>query len=137
MKKSPKRSRRTRIAALVGAFALVGGAAAGQSVLRERSAEERENDPDQPKFLERAMGDEGEYLRKREAWSHEIQGLPYRVAGDPRANAVGVQQVAQARERELARTGGNPAVQFSVGSAWTQLGPAPIPNGQTFAPTST
>ena len=77
------------------------------------------------------MGDEGSYLKLREAWEHQIQGLPYETPFDPRVAAVAAQSAARQAQESRARTQGDAVALFGSGTPWTPIGPAPIPNGQT------
>jgi photosystem II stability/assembly factor-like uncharacterized protein len=83
-------------------------------------AQEPEAEADLPPF---AVGvDKEQYLRQRADWVAFQRGFPHFLPYDPRARALAEMDAA---ERSLA-----PALALP---SWTQLGPAPIPNGSTMS----
>ncbi len=94
-------------------------------VFAQPSAREshEENDPDVPPF---ARGiDKAEYLRMRGAYIDMLRGVPYETPYNPRVKAI----IEMQRQLSDLRHSINAA-------AWTSLGPAPIPNGQTEGTTT-
>jgi hypothetical protein len=71
--------------------------------------------------------DRGEYLHARSEHIALVRGVPHFLPYDPRALALQEMAAREAEERAL-HPEGDPAL-------WMQLGPNPIPNGQT-SPTS-
>jgi len=98
---------------LLAAFALL--------ILPVSSAEVRaqSDDPDLPGFLS-GRTNKQDYMRLRDGYIAMLRGLPHNLPYDPRVKAITEMQRSTARS--LART---------TSTAWTPLGPAPIPNGQT------
>ncbi len=81
-----------------------------------------DSDPDMPPFLQGNI-DKQEYLRLRSEHIGRLRGLPYPEMDNPRIRAL--QQLDLQLKSQLKST-------MSVMSpAWTSLGPAPIPHGQT------
>src|SRR5207248_2283649 len=76
--------------------------------------------PDRPAF---APEDDGSYLASRDAYNSALHGAPPGVAVDP-ASRLRAVAVLQRQEAQLAKTTNSP-------TTWTELGPAPVPNGQT------
>jgi hypothetical protein len=78
----------------------------------------QENDPDLPSFIKGI--DKETYLRLRSEHVALLRGLPHGLPYDPRVRAINEtqQQIGLARAR-------------TTSTAWTPIGPAPIPNGQT------
>ena len=85
-----------------------------------------------------------EYLRRREQMINLLRGLPFPVVGNPRTKALQLlkQQEAALRNRttqtsSTSTTSGSTSSTSSTSSlnllspAWTPIGPAPIPDGQT------
>ena len=79
-----------------------------------------DDDPDLPAFL-RGSIDKSQYLRMREEYIALLRGLPHNLPYNPRAKAI----VEMERQHALMKT------QSVAATSWTELGPAPIPNGQT------
>jgi hypothetical protein len=84
---------------------------------------EEDDDPDMPSRLQINMGKE-EYLRARMDHIALLRGVPHFLPYDPRMRALHEMQQQEAHQVRI-----DP-------SFWTQIGPAPIPNGQTNPPTS-
>lgn len=82
----------------------------------------RETDPDLPPHLQAA--DKAEFMRLRDENIALLRGMPHFLGYDPRVKAL---RELEEQERRVPQI--DPAF-------WTQLGPAPIPNGQTVPPTS-
>ncbi len=83
-------------------------------------ADVREVDPDLPPFAEGRI-DRETYLARRQGWYEQVRGIVDGATARDRARAVAAMQ---SQTRALGP--------FGVGPAWTPLGPAPIPNAQTF-----
>jgi hypothetical protein len=79
----------------------------------------RAEDADMPEFA-RDLVDKETYHRMREANINLLRGLPYETPYNPRLKAV------DEMKAQVARLG-----PFALGTGWTAIGPAPIPNGQT------
>ncbi|MBI1761579.1 MAG: Ig-like domain repeat protein [Acidobacteria bacterium] len=79
---------------------------------------EEEDEADLPPFA-RGTIEKDEYLSARDEYIRMVRGLPYPEGANPRIAAIN-----QAKIQEQARPG-------SLLAAWTPIGPAPIPNGQT------
>ncbi len=102
--------------------------AAASSQAHPITEEDAANDPDLPSFLHGQM-DYAEYLRQRGAAIDERRGLPFALTKDhpenPRVKAMKLMdQQFQLRLQETPAGGPPPAT-------WTEIGPAPIPGGQT------
>ena len=105
-----------------GAFQQAGqqqpGGQANRTQTQARAASDQEEDPDRPPFARGLIG-KSEYLNLRQQHINLLRGLPYDRA-DRRILAI----------REMER-------QFQVNlplinqTTWTEIGPSPIPNGQT------
>lgn len=81
--------------------------------------------PDIPENVLRGRDiDREEFLRERAEQIGQLRGLSKIDAVDPQWR----QQAVAEFEQELARRGAGPS--------WTEIGPAPIPNGQTVGPTT-
>ena len=96
------------------------------------STGDEENDPDLPAGLRGLVKiDPAEYLRLRSEYIARIRGIDVKNPPDLhlRTNAIGVmeQQELQIQRAAQAAGGSGPLVP----GTWTELGPAPIPNGQT------
>ncbi|MBI5473338.1 MAG: T9SS type A sorting domain-containing protein [Ignavibacteriae bacterium] len=116
----PLHSTRRVLAWLISAFLIFTPHANAQTSARQTG---EENDPDVPPF---ARGiDKAEYLRQRGAYIDMLRGVPYETAYNPRVKAI----LEMQRQRADFRQSINAA-------AWTSLGPAPIPNGQTEGTTT-
>jgi hypothetical protein len=92
---------------------------------------EEVDDPDRPKFL-RGNFDEAEYMRLREEHIARLRGVEPDKPFDPTARGRAINQM-ELQMAELAK-----AVEKSKGTLqplvfpnWVELGPNPIPNGQT------
>ncbi len=96
-----------------------------QTVLDDDNAE---NDPDLPGFL-RGTIDLQSYLAARQDAIQELRGLPLPVSKahpNPRAEAIRTMEQQMALQFDRAsQSGGLPP------AGWTEIGPSPIPNGQT------
>ena len=80
--------------------------------------EEEEDDPDMPPFA-RGLIEKDEYLNKRQQNINLLRGLPY-DRPDRRITAIrALEQQYQTRAAQIDQTN------------WTEIGPSPIPNGQT------
>ena len=113
-----RRSRASKLlmaAVLIGGPLVAGGVAIGQ---RGESAA----DPDLPPFGQDM--DKLAFMRARNDYIALLRGMPHFMRYDPRVKAL---RELEQQERELPQI--DPAF-------WTQLGPAPIPNGQTNPPQS-
>jgi len=84
----------------------------------------RSDDPDLPAFLQGRVFDKEAFLRARAEAVAELRGLPHFLAYDPRLRALHELQEQERRTPQIDPT------------FWTQIGPAPIPNGQTVPPPS-
>ena len=86
-------------------------------------------DPDLPSFM-RGHIDEQEFLLLRAEATAAKRGLPYDLPYNARAKAI---RELEAAERSPAHLNSPDISETS----WTEIGPSPIPNGQTGATTST
>ena len=93
--------------------------AAAQKSGSGQTLQEEEDDPDVPPFA-RGLIDKGDYLTRREENINFLRGLPYADGPNPRIKAI--QEMVRQRETN--------AVNINNGT-WTEIGPAPLPNGQT------
>ncbi len=112
---------------------------ASQNPLSARPAAqtgENDNDPDLPAFL-RGKIDKQTYLKLRAEYIGRIRGIDLNNPADPhiRMNAI---RTMEQQEQRIYRNQSQSAtrgtiVPFSPPSSttWTELGPSPIPNGQT------
>ncbi len=101
-----------------------------------QAGENEESDPDLPAFL-RGKIDKETYLKLRAEYIGRIRGIDLNNPPDPhiRMNAIRTMEQQEQRiygNRSLSATHGTIAP-FSPPSSttWTELGPSPIPNGQT------
>ncbi len=91
------------------------------SIKAQAPADAEDDDPDLPPFA-RGRIDKEEYLRLRDEHVSKLRGLPYEKR-DARVRAI--------REMERQEFANASAINTT---AWTSIGPAPIPNGQTALP---
>ncbi len=105
--------------------------AALTSGAEEKADEAEDNDPDRPPGFVGAF-DESEYVRKREAFIALLRGVdpsrPFDGLARMKANAMMDVQMAELREQALRSNSPN---QPSAFPNWVELGPNPIPLGQT------
>ncbi|HKP02771.1 MAG TPA: hypothetical protein VJU77_05335 [Chthoniobacterales bacterium] len=87
---------------------------------------EQESDPDLPPGMAGKI-DKETYLRRRAEQLDMLRGRPYNLPYDPRERAIKEMERQEAAQKQERRRLGLP----EQASAWTALGPAPIPNGQT------
>jgi hypothetical protein len=86
-------------------------------------------DPDLPPGITNV--DKEEYLAQREAWVMLRRGFDPNLPFDPEARNRAIQHMGgQLRQREAARVMGIDSPELST-TAWTPVGPAPLPLGQT------
>jgi hypothetical protein len=87
-------------------------------------------DPDRPAFF-RGSIDEGEYLRQREAQIARMRGIEPGRPFDPiaRSRAIAQMNSQVAQLKALHQSGSQGDTQTDP--PWVELGPSPIPNGQT------
>ena len=90
------------------------GASAPISLLRAQG-----EDPDLPAFVAGRVQKE-QFMRLRDEYVATLRGLPHNLPYDPRAAAIDAMR--QNVGRSFAKVSS---------TAWTPIGPAPIPNGQT------
>jgi photosystem II stability/assembly factor-like uncharacterized protein len=81
--------------------------------------QEEEDDPDLPAFA-RGLVDKEAYLTRREENISFLRGLPYPPGPNPRIKAI--QEMIRQRETNA------PLINNGT---WTEIGPSPLPNGQT------
>jgi hypothetical protein len=102
----------------------------------EDADEQDQNDPDLPPGF-RGRIDEASYLLARERFIAQLRGWDPDKPFDPEARGKAIrqmeQQEAQRDEKDnlLTRLMGLTGIGLSSQAAWTELGPRPIPNGQT------
>src|SRR6185295_15026086 len=100
--------------------------------LETNGAEQEADDPDRPPGFEEGEADEGEYLQRREAFIALRRGVdptkPFDGVARVRANAMMDVQMAELRSRVEKSRGTNHPMAFPN---WVELGPNPIPLGQT------
>ena len=92
--------------------------------ISETDEGEDAEDPDLPSWMAGKIDKEA-YLRLRGDYVDMLRGRPYNLPFDPRDKAI--QQMTRqeaAQRQQMRRFGVSP-------TAWTSLGPQPIPNGQT------
>ena len=82
------------------------------------------DDPDLPRFMAGRTQKE-EFMRLRDQHLATLRGLPHNLPYDPRAKAI--VEMQQHISRSLAKVSS---------TAWTPIGPDPIPNGQTQSVTT-
>jgi len=100
------------------------------------------NDPDLPSIFSGQSIDKQEYLRKRAEYFDSLRGIEPGEAFDPlaRVRAILQMQTQQADVLNVLKASPNSAKPGSTENgelaiqnlSWTELGPAPIPNGQSF-----
>jgi hypothetical protein len=83
---------------------------------------ERSEDPDLPAFLQGKAFDKEAFMHARDEYIAELRGVPHFLKYNPRLRAL---HELEEQERRIPQI--DPAF-------WTQIGPAPIPNGQTNPP---
>jgi hypothetical protein len=97
--------------------------------------EEEENDPDMPSFARNVISKE-EYKKQRGLEIGKLRGIepgkPFDVTNRIRAIA----QLERQESERLSSDKFNPGLRDALLAAWTSIGPAPIPNGQTTTSTS-
>ena len=81
------------------------------------------DDPDLPKFLD-GKTNKLDFMRLRDEYIARLRGLPHNLPYDPRVKAI--TEMQRSTSRSLAKV---------TSTAWTPLGPSPIPNGQTQSTT--
>ncbi|HJT45230.1 MAG TPA: hypothetical protein VJ721_03065, partial [Chthoniobacterales bacterium] len=113
---------------LVGMLFILGITLAGVAMSQFKASPDQ--DPDRPAFF-RGNIDGGEYLRLRDAQIARMRGFEPGKPFDPTARSRAIakmnSQVAQLQAAH--KLGGEANVNVSTG--WVELGPSPIPNGQT------
>jgi hypothetical protein len=95
--------------------------------------EDEGDDPDMPATLGGKI-DRATYLRLREAYIARIRGIDLKNPPDPRLRVHAIRTMEQQEQQMLSLSGaGGTSTPFSgkVGPIWTEIGPSPIPNGQT------
>src|SRR6267378_3977560 len=107
------------------------------SLKKADAAEEKEgenDDPDLPskKFMRGRIVDKEEYNRLRDEYFGLLRGIDPSRPLDPRLRGIAIRKLEQ-QESVLRKTaeksrGGNQALAFAD---WIELGPRPIPNGQS------
>ncbi len=99
--------------------------------LSDRIVEFFSDDPDRPPFAQGEF-DEADYIRRREEFVALLRGVDPTKPLDPESRSRAVETMDQqqaAARRLLAKL--SPSQIDLVTLAWTELGPNPIPNGQT------
>src|SRR5712691_966475 len=95
-----------------------------------------DDDPDLPGFLSNIDG--AEYLQLRDAHINLLRGIDPGQPVDPTARSRAVEQMdAQQARLTGARHGAASRTSPRAFPTWVELGPAPIPNGQTQTVVST
>src|SRR2546423_8218598 len=109
---------------------ILGLTCAGVALSQFKTSPPPDADPDLPVFF-RGSIDEGEYLRQREAQIARMRGFEPGKSFDPAARSRAIaqmnSQVAQLNAAD--ELGGE--ITGQVSASWVELGPSPIPNGQT------
>jgi len=99
------------------------------------SEEEEENDPDLPAFARNVINKE-EYMKRRSLEIGRLRGFekgkPFDVTNRIRA----INQLEKQEKERLISNKFNSNLRDAILAAWTPIGPAPIPNGQTTTVTS-
>lgn len=87
----------------------------------------KDQDPDLPEFMRGKIHD-ADYLRMREQYILQLRGIEPGKPFDPfaRRRAIGMMELQQSKIAETGMVGA-----ATAGPAWSAVGPAPIPNGQT------
>jgi photosystem II stability/assembly factor-like uncharacterized protein len=80
-------------------------------------AEDEENDADVPPFA-RGLIEKNDYRAQRDDYLNLVRGVPHGLPYEPRSRAI---RELERAEREI------PSIDPAF---WTEIGPAPIPNGQ-------
>ena len=92
--------------------------------------EANENDPDRPPFAQ-GLVNHAEYLRRRQEWVNMKMGFEPGRPFDPMARSRAIDQM-KAQEASLEANVKQGLVSPRVlSSGWTNIGPFPLPNGQT------
>ena len=104
----------------------------GIALSQFKAAPEQDSDPDRPAFF-RGSIDEGEYLRQREAQIARMRGFEPGKPVDPTARSRAIAQMNRqvAQLKAIHTSSAEVQVQGQASASWTELGPSPIPNGQT------
>ncbi len=130
-------SERSEVAANKEAETDAPQAANTQAADQEDEAEDG-SDPDMPTFRHgniKVGMDEETYLKLRTEHIMRLRGLsdPSKVDPHARANAIRVMEQQEARQAQemKARSGARDTGPPPSGTTWTEIGPSPIPNGQT------
>jgi hypothetical protein len=100
---------------------------------KAQAAENEENDPDMPAFLRGKM-DKRTYLQLRAGYIARIRGIDLNHPPDPHLRMQAIRAMEQQEQKIYGNRSQSAAsgaiVPFSL-PVWTELGPSPIPNGQT------
>src|SRR5689334_21568934 len=96
------------------------------SEMSEKVAEYVSEDPDRPPGMEGEF-DEAEYKANREAFVALLRGVDPSRPVDSASRIRAVEKL----EEQANRLGKNRSANDALLQAWTELGPNPIPNGQT------
>lgn len=96
-------------------------------IREEQEAEEgADEDPDLPSWMAGKI-DKATYLRLRGDYIDMKRGRPYNLPFDPREKAIQMMEQQEAAQKQQQKRLGI----LGGGPTWTNLGPSPIPNGQT------
>jgi hypothetical protein len=120
---------RPRLTLVIMLF-ILGLTFAGVALSQFKAAPEQDSDPDRPAFFRGSL-DEGEYLRLREAQIARMRGFEPGKPFDPTARSRAIAQMNSQVARLEAAYKSNGGVESNTGAGWVELGPSPIPNGQT------
>src|SRR4051812_29115809 len=102
----------------------------------ELFVDDEENDDDLPANM-RGRINRQEYLTARQEWVNERLGMTPGVPYDPSLRLEAIKQMAAQKEdlraqaRKIERAGGRSMVPLIAANTWTEIGPKPVPNGQT------
>ena len=104
-----------------------------ESEAEQAGEDEEENDDDLPPFL-RGKIDRQEYLTARQEWVNMKLGMTPGLTYDPMIRSHAIDQMTAQKEAlkaQLKKSGNRGMIPEIATNVWTELGPKPIPNGQT------
>lgn len=97
--------------------------------------EVEENDPDMPNFARNVISKE-DYKKQRSLELGKLRGVEEGKPFDVRNRIRAIAQIESQEKARLTSDKFNPGLRSAILAAWTPIGPAPIPNGQTTSTVS-
>src|ERR1043166_6035387 len=115
---------------LVVMLFILGLTCAGVALSQFKTSPPPDSDPDLPVFF-RGSIDEEEYLRQRELQIARMRGFEPGKPIDPTARRLAIAQMNSRVAQLNAADRSDGEVTGQVTASWVEVGPSPIPNGQT------